>query len=184
MINEKELIEKCLKHDASAQSMLYRRFASKMLGVCLRYAKDKMEAEDVLQEGFIKIFKYLNTFKFDGSLEGWIRRIMVNTAISQYRANNKNVQSMDDEGFNYKEMPNVIMTDSLSANELLKIIQELPEGYKVVFNLYAIEGYSHKEIGEMLGISESTSKSQLSRARTALQEKIKGLNPVLYEKTA
>ncbi|MFA4851765.1 MAG: sigma-70 family RNA polymerase sigma factor [Bacteroidales bacterium] len=184
MINEKELVKRCLKNEPVAQDLLYRRYASKMLGVCLRYTKNRMEAEDILQEGYIKVFKYLGTYKFDGSLEGWIRRIMVNTAINLYKASIKCVQSLDDTEHGEKEIPNVIMTDVLSMNELLKIIQELPEGYRVIFNLYAIEGYSHKEISEMLNISESTSKSQLSRARVALQNKINKLNSVLYEETA
>lgn len=184
MINEKELIKRCLENEPVAQDLLYRRYASKMLGVCLRYTKNKMEAEDILQEGYIKVFKYLETYKFDGSLEGWIRRIMVNTAINLYKASIKDVQSLDDTEYGEKEMPNVIMTDVLSTNELLKTIQGLPEGYRAVFNLYAIEGYSHKEIGEMLNISESTSKSQLSRARVTLQNKINKLNSVLHEKTA
>jgi len=181
MINEKELVKRCLKNEPEAQDLLYRRFASKMLGVCLRYAKNRMEAEDMLQEGYIKVFKYLETYKFDGSLEGWIRRIMVNTAINMYKASVKNVQSLDDTEFGNKEMPKVFMPDVLSTDELLKFIQELPEGYGIIFNLYAIEGYSHKEISEMLNISEGTSKSQLSRARAALQDKINKLNSVLYE---
>jgi len=155
-----------------------------MLGVCLRYAKNRMEAEDILQEGYIKVFKNLNTYKGEGSLEGWVRRIMVNTAINFYRASIKYVQSLDDDEMNDKNLPNVSMNDLLSTKELLKIIQELPEGYRVVFNLYAVEGYSHKEIAAILDVSESTSKSQLSRARVALQNKLKMLNSVFYEETA
>jgi RNA polymerase sigma-70 factor (ECF subfamily) len=184
MINEKELVIKCLTNDSGAQELLYRRYASKMLGVCLRYAKNKMEAEDILQEGYIKVFKNLTSYKFEGSFEGWVRRIMVNTAINYYRASIKYVQSLDDDELNAKDIPSAVMNDQLSTKELLKVIQELPEGYRVVFNLYAIEGYSHKEIAEILEISESTSKSQLSRARVALQNKLKMLNSVIYEETA
>lgn len=184
MINEKDLVKKCLMNDSGAQELLYRRYASKMLGVCLRYAKNRMEAEDILQEGYIKVFKNLNTYKGEGSLEGWVRRIMVNTAINFYRASIKYVQSLDDDEMNDKNLPNVSMNDLLSTKELLKIIQELPEGYRVVFNLYAVEGYSHKEIAAILDVSESTSKSQLSRARVALQNKLKMLNSVFYEETA
>jgi len=184
MIDEKELVKKCLTNDSEAQELLYRRYASKMLGVCLRYSKNRMEAEDILQEGYIKVFKNLSSYKFDGSFEGWVRRIMVNTAINFYRSSIKYVQSLDDEMITDKDMPNVSMNDMLSTKELLKLIQELPEGYRVVFNMFAIEGYSHKEIAETLDISESTSKSQLSRARVALQNKFKMLNSVVYEETA
>jgi RNA polymerase sigma factor (sigma-70 family) len=184
MINEKELVKRCLMNDSGAQELLYRRYASKMLGVCLRYAKNRMEAEDILQEGYIKVFKNLTNFKYKGSLEGWVRRIMVNTAINFYRSSLKYVQSLDDDEMNDKDMPNIAMNDLLTTKELLKIIQELPEGYRVVFNLYAIEGYSHKEIAEMLGVSENTSKSQLSRARVVLQNKLKMLNSIIYEETA
>lgn len=183
MLSEKELIERCLDNDQGAQRLLYSRFASKMLGVCMRYAKNRAEAEDFLQEGYIKVFAQIHTYTFSGSLEGWIRRIIVNTAINFYRASAKNVYSLDEEGVCYKNIPPDFMPDNLSAKELLKYIQELPEGYRMVFNLYAIEGYSHKEIAEMTGISEGTSKSQLSRARLALQNKIKSSNPVLYEET-
>jgi RNA polymerase sigma factor (sigma-70 family) len=184
MINEKELVKRCLKNDSGAQELLYRRYASKMLGVCLRYAKNKMEAEDILQEGYIKVFNSLTSFQFKGSLEGWVRRIMVNTAINFYRSSLKYVQSLDDDDMSDKNMPSIAMNDLLSTKELLRIIQELPEGYRVVFNLFAIEGYSHKEIAEILGISENTSKSQLSRARVVLQNKLKVLNSVMYEETA
>jgi RNA polymerase sigma factor (sigma-70 family) len=184
MINEKELVKRCLKNDSGAQELLYRRYASKMLGVCLRYAKNKMEAEDILQEGYIKVFNSLTSFQFKGSLEGWVRRIMVNTAINFYRSSLKYVQSLDDDEMSDKNMPSITMNDLLTTKELLRIIQELPEGYRVVFNLFAIEGYSHKEIAEILGVSENTSKSQLSRARVVLQNKLKVLNSVMYEETA
>ena len=131
MSSEKELIEKCLMNDSGAQELLYRRYASKMLGVCLRYTKNKMEAEDILQDGYIKVFKNLSSYKFEGSLEGWIRRIMVNTAINFYRASIKYVSSLDDDEMSDKNMPNVEMNDNLHTKELLNIIQELPEGYRV-----------------------------------------------------
>lgn len=144
-------------------------FSGKMYAVCLRYTSNADEAKDILQDGFVKVFTNLNTFNFKGSFEGWVRRIMINTAIACYRTK-KNIYTLeivDDIETGYD---NVL--DSLSAEELLKIIRKLPSQYKMVFNLYAIEGYSHKEISEMLGITESTSKSDLSRARAILKTKI------------
>jgi RNA polymerase sigma-70 factor (ECF subfamily) len=144
-----------------------------MFGICLRYAKNQMEAEDVLQEGFIKVFRYLKDYRNDGSLEGWIRRTMVNTAINFYK---KRIKYQKDLSLDQTEPINTdeeSAIDKLSAKELLELIRQLPDGYRMVFNLNVIEGYTHKEIGEMLNISENTSKSQLSRARNVLQEKLK-----------
>jgi len=172
MINEKELVKACLNNDSAAQKALYKLFASKMLGVCLRYTTNKMEAEDVLQDGFIKVFKYLSEYKFNGSLEGWVRKIMVNTALNNYKSNLKRSFHVDINEIHESMITTDIRSENLSEKDLLKLIQELPDGYRMVFNLYAIEGYSHKEIGDKLGISENTSKSQLSRARVALQNKL------------
>lgn len=144
-------------------------FSGKMYAVCLRYTSNADEAKDILQDGFVKVFTNLNTFNFKGSFEGWVRRIMINTAIACYRTK-KNVYTL--EIVDDIETGNDNVFDSLSAEELLKIIRKLPSQYKMVFNLYAIEGYSHKEISEMLGITESTSKSDLSRARAILKAKI------------
>ncbi len=166
-------IEKCLRNDPRAQEALYKAFAPKMFGVCLRYTRNQMEAEDILQEGFIKVFRYLKDYRNDGSLEGWIRRTMVNTAINFFRKSAKYQNDLpieEAEPINHDE-ENAI--DKLSAAELLEFIRELPDGYRMVFNLNIIEGYTHKEIGEMLNISENTSKSQLSRARGVLQAKLK-----------
>lgn len=166
-------IEKCLRNDPRAQEALYKAFAPKMFGVCLRYTRNQMEAEDILQEGFIKVFRYLKDYRNDGSLEGWIRRTMVNTAINFFRKSAKYQNDLpieEAEPINHDE-ENAI--DKLSAAELLEFIRELPDGYRMVFNLNIIEGYTHREIGEMLNISENTSKSQLSRARGVLQAKLK-----------
>ncbi len=166
-------IERCLNNDSKAQGELYKHFAPKMFGICLRYAKNQMEAEDVLQEGFIKVFRYLKDYRSEGSLEGWIRRTMVNTAINFYKQKTKYQKeiSLDQtEPISYEEESAI---DKLSAKELLDVIRELPDGYRMVFNLNVIEGYTHKEIGGMLNISENTSKSQLSRARGVLQNKLK-----------
>ena len=172
MNSDRELIERCLQKDAKAQETLYRRFASKMYGVCLRFARNTLEADDILQEGFIKVFSFLDHYRFEGSLEGWIRRTIVNTAINFYNQRNRlqNEVSLDNAENELPEAEDAI--DRMSANELLGVIQQLPEGYRLVFNLYVIEGYTHQEIAKMLHISENTSKSQLSRARVSLQEKI------------
>jgi RNA polymerase sigma-70 factor (ECF subfamily) len=169
------LVKKCLEGDQKAQRTLFERFAPKMLGVCMRYAKSTEQAEDVLQEGFVKIFTKLDHYKGDGSLEGWIRRVMVNTALDEIRKNVKyqDNQSMDDVG--YKLELNAHIIEGLQEQDLLVLISELPDGYKIVFNMFAIEGYSHKEIAEELNISENTSKSQYSRARAYLKNKLEEL---------
>jgi RNA polymerase sigma-70 factor (ECF subfamily) len=154
---------------------LFDKFAPKMLTVCLRYAKDTTEAEDVLQEGFVKVFGKLSDFKMEGSLEGWIRRIMVNTSLDSIRKNKKYLTDAKLEDVDYKVMSLESASDQLQAEDLLKLVQLLPEGYKVVFNLFAIEGYSHKEIADLLGVSENTSKSQYSRARAHLRMQLEKL---------
>jgi len=143
-----------------------------MLGVCMRYAVDKAEAEDMLQNGFINLFKKLNDYRGEGAFEGWVRRIMVNSAIEYHRKYHKSLQLMDVVDSGYEPSVNATAIATLSAKDLLGIIQELPYNYRMVFNLYAIEGYSHKEIGEMVGITEGASKSQLSRARSILKEMV------------
>ena len=140
-----------------------------MFVVCLRYAKDSLEAEDILQIGFVKVFTKGHLFSENGSLEGWIRRIMVNTAIEIQRKNKiAYVESLDNDIIH--EIPNNNATDQIHYKDLMSIVHQLPIGYRTVFNLYAVEGYTHKEIAEMLGINEGTSKSQLSHARKMLQE--------------
>lgn len=166
-----ELMEGCKAGNSKMQELLYRQTSAKMLAICMRYAKDRMEAEDVLQLGYIKIFNKVAEFKAEGSFEGWIRRIMVNTAIESYRKNLRtlNVVPIDEA---YEQPSQGFDFGTLGMQDLLKVIQKLSDGYRVVFNMYAIEGYSHKEIAETLGISEGTSKSQLSRARVILQQEI------------
>lgn len=144
-----------------------------MLGVCMRYTDDKQEAEDVLQDGFIKVFGSIDAFNGKGSLEGWIRRIMVNTALDNYRRNIVTRHAADiDELEDVLGKENEIV-EHLEVKSLLSMLQKLPEGYRLVFNLYAMEGYTHKEIGEQLGISVNTSKSQYSRARSYIQKMLK-----------
>ena len=169
------LVSECAKGNARAQRALFDKFAPKMLTVCLRYAKDTTEAEDVLQEGFVKVFGKLSDFKMEGSLEGWIRRIMVNTSLDSIRKNKKYLTDAKLEDVDYKVMSLESASDQLQAEDLLKLVQLLPEGYKVVFNLFAIEGYSHKEIADLLGVSENTSKSQYSRARAHLRMQLEKL---------
>lgn len=166
---ENDMIQGCIKGMRDAQKMLFNRFASKMLGVCMRYAKDKAEAEDMLQEGFIKVYQNIARFKGDGSFEGWVRRIMVFTAINFFKHRTRKFQEdLDRENFDAPFEDNIIET--ISAKEIIALVQQLPEGYKMVFNLYAVEGYTHKEIGEILGIATGTSKSQYARARATMQQ--------------
>jgi len=170
-LNDEQLIKKCLEKDSLAQKLLFDSFARKMMGVCLRYTKDEAEAQDVLQIGFIKVFEKLTLFNQKGSLEGWIRKIMINTALDNIRKNKKYVNDVEMDKVDY-QLSNVDANafDSLKAEDLLKIIQAMPTGFKTVFNLYAIEGFSHKEIAKKLNISINTSKSQYSRARAYLQK--------------
>ena len=174
IIKEADLIKGCINNDRRMQEELYSRFAPKMYAVCLRYAGNAEEAEDILQEGFIKIFKKLASFRSEGSFEGWIRRIFVNTSIEHFRRKTY-LQPISEKEENTMEGKSLSVLDSLAEKDLIHLIQQLSPGYRTVFNLYVVEGYTHKEIGEMLSISEGTSKSQLSRAKVILQEMVKKL---------
>ena len=174
-MDDNTLVIECVKGNAKAQRMLFDKFASKMMAVCMRYANDTMEAEDVLQEGFVKVFGKLADFKMEGSLEGWIRRIMVNTSLDALRKNKRFQNDSKLEDVDFKTSSSELASDHLLAEDLLKMIQALPEGYKIVFNLFAIEGYSHKEIADLLGVSENTSKSQYSRAKAYLRHELEKL---------
>lgn len=170
-MSDEELIQGCIKGKDSFQYEVYKRYSPKMFGVCLRYCASREEAEDVLQDGFIKVFNKIDTFKFTGSFEGWIRKIMVHTAIRNkyitYRSHEVNTL----EGVDHPSTDEKVIS-KLSMMDLMKLVNELPQGYKLVFNLFAVEGYSHKEIGEMLQIQEATSRSQYLRARQFLREKL------------
>jgi RNA polymerase sigma factor (sigma-70 family) len=179
--SEQELINGCIQRDRVAQKQLYDTFSSKMYGLCCRYIKDSMEAEDVLVTAFTKVLEKINQYKGEGSFEGWIRRVVVNEALTHLRRNRFMYLETDIEAAHH-ESDYQTNSDHLEAEDLLTMIDELPTGYRVVFNLYAIDGYSHKEIAEQLGISENTSKSQLSRARVYLQRKING-TPLENEST-
>ncbi|WP_345948466.1 sigma-70 family RNA polymerase sigma factor [Mucilaginibacter sp. PAMB04274] len=175
-----DLIAKCKAADRKAQELLYKQFAAKMLAVCLRYAVDKMEAEDMMQNGFVRVFQKINDYRGEGSFEGWMRRIMVHAAIEYYRKHHK-MTLVDMEESGYESPVNAVAASSLETKDLLLLINQLPAGYRMVFNLYAIEGYSHREIAEMAGITEGASKSQLSRARTLLKQKIEQTEGTRYE---
>jgi RNA polymerase sigma-70 factor (ECF subfamily) len=174
-----KLIKQCCKGKYSAQEALYREFAPQMLGVCMRYSPNQADAEDTLQEAFLKIFDNIGSFKFKGAFEGWMRRIMVNTALEKYRKN-KSTKIVEETDIYIKEYEeNDLNNDSeIPLSVLLEMIQDLPERYRMVFNLYALDGYSHNEIAEVMSISVGTSKSNLSRARVILQKKVK-----IYRKT-
>jgi RNA polymerase sigma-70 factor (ECF subfamily) len=167
------IISGCLKGDRRDQELLYRRHAARLYAVCLQYSGNDEEARDILQEGFIKIFENLASYKYEGSFEGWIRRIIVNTALEKYRAKHNlyRVDDIDDIPEPDSDPDNEDYS-GLQAIDLLEIIRELPPKYRMVFNLFAIEGYSHKEISKMVNISEGTSKSNLSRARAILQRRV------------
>jgi RNA polymerase sigma factor (sigma-70 family) len=176
LMDDYTLVTECVKSNPRAQQALFERFAPKMFTVCLRYAKNKEQAEDILQDGFVKVFAKITAFKMEGSLEGWIRRVMVNTALDQIRKNVKSLGEISTDDVAYKLDSNDFIAENLMAEDLMKLIQSMPEGYKVVFNMFAIEGYSHAEIAEQLGVTESTSKSQYSRARAYLRERIESIN--------
>jgi len=169
----KKIIKGCLEGNRRDQELLYRRHAAKLYAVCLQYSGNDDEARDILQEGFIKIFENLVNYKHEGSFEGWMRRITVNTALEKFRSKH-NLYRVDDIDTIPEPDAEPDSEDyaGLEANDLLAIIRELPPKYRMVFNLYAIEGYSHKEIAGMVNISEGTSKSNLSRARVILQRKV------------
>ncbi|MCC3159006.1 sigma-70 family RNA polymerase sigma factor [Hymenobacter sp. 15J16-1T3B] len=170
-MNEVELISACRQGSVRAQKLLYERFAGLMLTVCLRYLRQRADAEEAMLTGFVKVFRALEQYRHEGSFEGWIRRIMVNEALGQLRKKEPLHLAIDDM---VTDVPSTQATaeSDLAAADLMQLLSELPAGYRTVFNLYAIEGYTHPEISEMLGISEGTSKSQLSKARAMLQRRL------------
>lgn len=172
MISESDLVEGCRQGDRKLQKELYERFAPKMFGVCLRYAGTTEEAEDILQEGFVKVFNKIGSFRGEGSFEGWIRRIIVNTAIEHFRRKTY-LQPVTEREEETVESDYLSVLDSLAEKDIIGLVQQLSPGYRSVFNMYVVEGYTHKQIGELLGISEGTSKSQLSRAKAILQDLVR-----------
>lgn len=168
-ISETDLIKGCLEQNRQMQHVLYQRFASKMYAVCLRYAGNENDANDILQEGFIKVYNNLQKFRGEGSFEGWVRRIFINTSIEHFRKKVKQYQISEAQE-NTVEDTGLDALDVLAAKDIMQLVNQLPPGYMAVFNLYVVEGYSHKEIAKMLHITEGTSKSQLARAKMALKK--------------
>jgi RNA polymerase sigma factor (sigma-70 family) len=165
---EPDLIKGCIDNDRKMQELLYHRFSAKMYAVCLRYCKDADDAQDLLQDGFVKVFKNLEKFRGEGSFEGWIRRIFVNTSIEHFRKSIKH-QAVSDTNEIVVEDGGWNALDNLAEKDIIRMIQDLSPGYRQVFNMYVIEGYSHRDIADILGISEGTSKSQLARAKGILK---------------
>jgi RNA polymerase sigma factor (sigma-70 family) len=182
-LTERELVEGCQREDRRMQELLYARYARRMYAVCLRYARHQLEAEDLAQEGFIRVFDKLRDFRMEGSLEGWIRRIMVHTCINHYRK-----KAFQNERFGLEHVPDSpvepLAVDNMSQQELMALVQELPDGYRMVFNMFAIEGYDHAEIAELIGCGESTSRSQLAKARRMLQDRITKQAHPIHERKA
>lgn len=173
-ISETDLIRGCIDGDRRVQEELYRRFSPKMFAVCIRYAGNTDDAQDILQDGFVKVYKNLAKFRGEGSFEGWIRRIIVNTAIEHLRRKTylKPIAEKEENTLPYKE---ITVLDKLGEKDIMELVKQLSPGYRTVFNMYVVEGYTHREIGDILGISEGTSKSQLARARVILQDKVVNL---------
>ncbi len=176
--NEKQLIKKATSGNRDAQERLYKKHAPKMLSVCRQYIKDIHFAEDVMVQGFLKMFNKLNSFKFEGSFEGWLRRIMIRESISYLRKQQFVVY--DDEVYEKNQSEKISQSTDLDTEHIQQLIDALPQGYKMVFVLYTVEGYKHKEIAEMLSITESTSKTQLLKARKLLQEQLRKQNIIGY----
>ncbi len=173
-MTEERIIQGCINEEKAAQKYLYDAYSPKMYYVCLRYARHASEAQDMLQDGFIKVFDNIGSFKFNGSFEGWIRRIIVNTALNHCRKSSFKQEKLGIEDYQDKVVQSKAVSN-MGEKELLALIQKLPEGYRMVFNLYVIEGFSHKEIGEMLEITESTSRSQLAKSRKWMQNELEKL---------
>jgi len=181
MPSEERLIELIRKGNESAFVQMYEMYSGRLFGVCLRYSKNRADAEDLLQESFVKIYENLKNFQGSGSLEGWLRRITVNICINHYRKS-KNEKVIASDNFIVDDVVNETVFSKIETERILELIQELPEGYRLVFNLHVIEGYKHSEIAEMLGTSENTSKTQLLKARKQLMEKVIKLYPKLVDK--
>lgn len=174
-MDERQLIDGCRRGDRLAQKELYERYSRRMMGVCLRYANDRETARDLLQDGFVKVFTGMDSYSGAGSFEGWMRKIFVNCALEYLRKSDVLRESTDLDNTAELIHPESSVLSDMSAAELMKLVQELPTGFRTVFNLFAIEGYSHKEISEMLNITESTSRSQFTRAKQMLQKRINAL---------
>jgi len=180
LLTDAELVAACRRGNAAAQEQLYRRFAPPMLGLCRRYLRHEMDAEDALARGFVNVFRCLHQFEGKGSLDGWVRRIMVHEALGWLRRRESLTLRLDDCATAHLATDAPSADVELQAADLLRLVQELPAGYRAVFNLCAIEGYTHPEAAELLGISEGTSKSQLSKARAVLQRQVAALHSSFF----
>jgi RNA polymerase sigma factor (sigma-70 family) len=178
-----KLIQGCIKGDRHSQNKLYELFSKKMFSVCLRYSKSREEAEEILQEGFMKVFQFIHQFKFDGSFEGWVRKIMVNCALQKYRSKRQLHAVVNIDDHTVEPISNEDILAKLGSKELLNLVQQLPPAYRMVFNLYVFEGMKHREIAATLNISEGTSKSNLSDARAILQKAVNNSLHAVNNKT-
>jgi RNA polymerase sigma factor (sigma-70 family) len=179
MMSDHEIIKGCIRHERKAQKLLYEKYSRFLLGICLRYVADKAEAEDILQESLLKILLNIKEYSGSGSFTGWLRKIAVNTAITHYHKNLKFRYHLEIEEYVSVETGTTSFEeDFFTSDELYKILDELPKGYRLIFNLYAIEGYKHKEIAEMLDIDVNTSKSQYSRAKAVIRKKLEDLEKI------
>jgi RNA polymerase sigma factor (sigma-70 family) len=181
MLIDDSIIEGCVEGKRSAQSVLYRKFSAIMLAICLRYAQNRDEAEDILQEAFLKIFQNIGSYRKEGSFEGWMKRVIINHALNYYRKNRKlpfleDIERINETDIMEENIEYSVNHAPVSADKLIALIQMLPPGYRMVFNMYVFEEYSHKEISEALNISENTSKTQLLKARRMLRKKLFELN--------
>ena len=176
LLTDEELLKGCIRNDRKFQELLYKKFAKTMYAVCLSYAKDRPSAQDILQDGFVKVFDKIRSFNNEGSLEGWIRRIISNTAVDHYRKKSTLNKFIEFDPMPTDKTGQNNVSDSLHTDEILDQVRKLPDGAQVIFNLYAVEGFSHKEIAEKLQISEGTSKSQVNRARNLLQRLLTDLS--------
>jgi RNA polymerase sigma factor (sigma-70 family) len=169
-LSDEILIKGCLKNDRKIQELFYKKFSGEMYRICLAYENDRDIAKDILQDGFIKVFRSIETYDNQGSLKGWIRKIITNTAIDHWRRSSKATMFLDIDALTLQDLPFDLPSTSIYCSDIMNEVSKLPSGAKMIFNLYALEGYSHKEIAEKLKISEGTSKSQVNRARLLLQQ--------------
>jgi len=173
MISDRQILQGCLKHDKRSQKLLFDKYSGMLMGICVRYATDVPEAEDILQESLLKIYLNIKDYSGEGSFIGWMRRIVINTAITYYHKNLKHKHYVEiDELYGSEAGVSDVSGSRYTAGELQSVLDQLPPGYKVIFNLYAVEGYKHREIATMLGIDPNTSKSQYSRARSFIRKKL------------
>jgi RNA polymerase sigma factor (sigma-70 family) len=176
MMTEQNIIEGCIRHNRKAQQMLWKKYSAFLLGICLRYATDRPEAEDILQEAMLRIYFNIGEYSGSGSFKGWLRKVTVNCAITYYHKNLKHKHHIDIDDYVSSETgDDGFEEDFYSAEELYMVLNDLPPGYRMVFNMYSVEGYKHREIAEMLDIDVNTSKSQYSRARAILRKKLEDL---------